>query len=482
MATTIRQDTSDEGWIVRENPARPSQIVGRIAVTPPRDIARIVAAASKAQAEWAELELEQRIALFERAIEDVSSLETLSCEMTQEMGKPLLECTGELHFALALALDMARRARRLLPDETRGKGAGRRVVRRAPFGVVAAIVPWNAPIILAMTKIAPALLSGNAIVIKPSPLAPLGLTNLVSAIAGKLPRGLISVVNGGAETGNALLSAPEVTKVAFTGGTEVGRMVLRAAAERFVPCTLELGGNDPLIVMPGLDLTPKTMEAIVWGSFLNTGQVCMAAKRLLVHEAMMADFVDAYVETARSVFRVGSPIDPMTNMGPMITRAAQQRIDALAIDSARQGGTVIPLLDQALPDCGYFARPRLVTGLSPDARLVCEEQFGPIVPILGWQSEDEVIALANAHDSLSASAWSGDTSGAWSLASRTKAGLRLVNAHNRSGFSFDLPFGGSGRAGYGREYGDEGLLEYTQAVAMHQPPASEAAQSYPGAA
>ncbi len=459
--------------ITRENPARPSETVGQVRGDDPASVRSAVKRAAAAQTAWAARSLEERtrivLAAIDRAADQAPELGRL---LSREMGKLLPDCLGELRFARALAHDLAARAARLLPDQPRGEGPGRRVVRRRPCGVIAAIVPWNAPIILAMTKIAPALISGNAVVVKPSPLSPLALSALITAIAANLPDPVLHVVNGGAEVGEALVGAAEITKVAFTGGTAVGGAVLRQASARFLPCVMELGGNDPLVVLDDFDPTPEAMEAIVWGTFLNAGQVCMAAKRLLVPQAMVPRFTDAYVDVARRLFRLGDPTAEGVTMGPLISAAARGQIAALAEDSARRGGTVIDLLEPGdrTPDDGYFLPPRLVTGLGGDAPLVAEEQFGPIVPITGYRDEAEMLQLANAGDlGLSASVWTADGDRGWALVGRIRAGLCLVNAHNRSGFAFDLPFGGIGSSGFGREYGDEGLLEYSQLQSMHAP-------------
>ncbi len=459
--------------ITRENPAYPAEIVGAVSGDCADSVRAKVAAAAVAQAAWAKLPYEVRLAHFLTAVDAVAAQSAdLGLLLSREIGKLRADCVGEIRFACALAHDMGKRAHRLLPDQPRGEGPGRRIVRQRPHGVVAAIVPWNAPIILAMTKIAPALIAGNAVVVKPSPFAPLALSALVEAIAAYLPEQVLAVVNGGGDVGEALIGAPEVAKIAFTGGTAVGRTVLAQASARLVPCMLELGGNDPLIVLEDFIPTAENMQAIVWATFLNAGQVCMAAKRVLVPEHRAASFTQAYVETARSMFRLGDPTAPGVTMGPVVNGAAANRLADLAEASISHGGRIIGLLPEGatVPDEGYFVPPRLVTGLSGDAPLVAEEQFGPIVPIVTWRSEDELLALANAGDlGLSASVWTPDTERAWDTLGRIRAGLCLVNAHNRSGFSFDLPFGGVSASGFGREYADEGLMEYTVAQSLHQP-------------
>jgi len=471
------------GWIQRENPARTDELAGRVRADCAASVETTVGLAAAAQQRWAETDLEARIARFEAAAAAFEDVADLADQLAREMGKPIAECEGEIRFALSLAADMSQRGRRLLPDADRGAGTARRIVRRKPHGVVGAIVPWNAPIILTMTKLAPALVSGNAFVVKPSPLAPVALTRFIERLAQGFPAGLVGVVNGGGEVGDSLVRAPEVARIAFTGGPEVGRTILRAAAERFIPCVMELGGNDPLVILDDFIPSPDLMEAIVWASFLNAGQVCMAAKRLFVPKARARDFTEAYVETARRLFRIGDPLDRSTNLGPVINAEARDRIERLAADSAARGGRVVDLVadGSVLPATGYFVTPRLATGLDAQAALVRKEQFGPIVPLVTYEDEEDLMPLIAAGGPiLSASVWSPDLQRAWGIASRIGAGLCLVNAHNRSGFAMDLPFGGSGGSGYGREYADEGLLEYSVPQSLHAPAATGAGAHYPG--
>lgn len=469
-------------WLERENPAHPDQIVGRVEKDSAASVLAAVAKASTAQRAWAALPLETRADQLRHAVAQIDNIPELGRLLAQEMGKPIAEAMGEIRFSLILAADMDRRAMRLLPPQQRGSGDGQRVVLRKPHGVVVGIVPWNAPIILSMTKVAPALLSGNAIILKPSPLAPLCLTQMFRTIAQALPEGLLTVVNGDTEVGEALLSAPQVAKLAFTGGPAVGRAVLTKAAERFLPTTLELGGNDPLIILDDFDMRDDQMEAIIWATFLNAGQVCMAAKRLYVHDRLLPRFTEAYVDMARAMFRMGDPLDSDTNLGPVISAAARDHMETLAAEAQSEGGTIFSLLERqragALESGGYFAMPRLVTGLSPSANLVAHEQFGPIVPLLGWSDPAQLMASLSATPSLTASIWTPDTDRAWAMAGQLDAGITMMNAHNRSGMSLDLPFGGRGASGLGREYADEGLLEYSLPYAVHQP-ASASGANYP---
>jgi acyl-CoA reductase-like NAD-dependent aldehyde dehydrogenase len=347
--------------------------------------------------------------------------------------------------------------------------------------VVGAVTPWNAPVVLAVLKVAPALAAGNAVVVKPSPLAPFAVTQVLEGLAAGLPRGLVSVVHGGAEVGSALVSHPAVRKVAFTGGDVTGRAIARLAADRLVPSVMELGGNDPAVFLDDAALTDEAMDRLVMASFATAGQVCMAAKRLYVHSTLADRFLEAYLAAADRVLVTGDPLEDGVTMGPVVTAEAADRVRGLLGEGTTHAlGSLRELGD------GWFVPPVLVTGLDDAHPLVATEQFGPAVPLLVFDDEDEVVARANAGElGLGASVWSADEERAFALGQRLEAGFVFVNTHNRTGLSLRAPFGGVKGSGYGREYGDEGLLAYAQTCVTHLPAAfraggpGSAAAAYP---
>jgi acyl-CoA reductase-like NAD-dependent aldehyde dehydrogenase len=461
--------------IVRENPARPAEVVGEVAETD--DVAARVERAHSAHLLWRDVTVEERAQTLVAPLDDVD-VDALAELLARESGKPLADCRGEIGFALTYARWAADRAPEVLADAVVDDDLGRVVERRVPFGVVAAVTPWNAPVILSMLKVAPALLGGNAIVVKPSPLAPFAVTALLSELADALPDDLLQVVHGGPDVGAELVSAPRVRKVAFTGGDVTGRAIAHLAAERLVPTVMELGGNDPAVFLADAALTDEALDRLVMASFATAGQVCMAAKRLYVHRSLLPSFVEAYVAAAERVLVTGDPLEPGVTMGPVVTRAAAERVSAMtAAGDVHALGQLRDLGD------GYFVPPVLVTGLADDAPLVATEQFGPAVPLLVFDSEDEVVARANAGElGLGASVWSADEERAFALGRRLEAGFVFVNTHNRTGMSLRAPFGGVKGSGYGREYGDEGLREHVQTCVTHAPAAFRAGGSGSGAA
>ncbi|WP_027343177.1 aldehyde dehydrogenase family protein [Hamadaea tsunoensis] len=468
--------------ISRFNPARTRELVGTVRVTPPAAIERIVHFAGYAQRAWTATATAERCALLSTAADLVQpKIAELATLMARETGKVRADCAGEIGFALTFLRWVAGRAPAVLADRVTDDDLGRLLLRRSPYGVVAAITPWNAPVILTMLKVGPALAAGNAIVVKPSPLAPFAVEAVMKIMASGLPEGVLQVVQGDGDTGAALVGHRGVHKVAFTGGSAAGRLVAAAAAGQTTPCVLELGGNDPVLLLPDADLSAEPMRRLVMAAYATSGQVCMAAKRVYVPAARHEEFVAAFTEAAAGLLRVGDPLAEGVTMGPVITEQAAARVESLVEDAVERGGRVHPVGTVA-PDTdwdgGHFVRPVLVAGLPDDAPLVAEEQFGPALPVLAYTAEDDLVARANAGDlGLGASVWSADEERAFALAGRIEAGFVFVNTHNRTGMALRAPFGGVKRSGYGREYGDEGITEYAQTRVLHAP-----ASFRPGAA
>lgn len=466
--------------ITRENPARPTDIVGTVAATSPESVDTVVQQAHREFREWSSVPLERRLDTLAEAADALDARAgELALLLARESGKPVTDCRGEITFAAAYLRWVRDNAPLALGTTAIEDSQGRIVCTPEPFGVVAAITPWNAPIILAVLKLGPALAAGNTVVLKPSPFAPLA----VSEVAGLLPG--TRVIHGGPDTVRALVTHPLVRKVAFTGGEHAGRAIAAAAGESLTPIVLELGGNDPAVFLDDFALSPEDYERLVLASFATAGQVCMAAKRLYVPKPRLDEFLESYLAAAQRILLVGDPVDESVTMGPVVSRAAADRMNDLIADAWNRGGWVIPLADIPSSD-GYFVAPALALGLPDEADLVRLEQFGPLVPVLTYDSEDEAITRANDSElGLAASVWSADEDRAFAAAARLEAGFTFVNTHNRSGMSLRAPFGGTKRSGYGREYAHEGLREYVQSVVVHAPGAFRAggggmpARAYP---
>ncbi|MQY26130.1 aldehyde dehydrogenase family protein [Nocardia aurantia] len=450
--------------IERENPARPAEIVGSVPVTPVAAVDELVRAAEHRVRAWSALPLPRRLDRLRTAAAALTArTPELAVLLARESGKPVADCRGEIGFAARYLDWLCAHAPAVYGATELDDAEGRLVLAPRPYGVVVAVTPWNAPIILSVLKLGPALAAGNTVLLKPSPLAPL----TVSAVAELLPE--TTVVHGGPDLVQALVAHPLVGKVAFTGGDAAGRGIAAAAGRALTPVVLELGGNDPAVFLDDFALTADDYERLVLASFATSGQVCMAAKRLYVPERRAGEFLEAYVAAAQRILCIGDPVDEDVTMGPVVNRAAAERISALVRDAGARGAELITLARAPETD-GYYADAVLARTPPDDAPLVCTEQFGPAVPLLTYRGEDEMIARAN--DSvlgLGASVWSADEDRAFRVAARLEAGFTFVNTHNRTGMSLRAPFGGVKRSGFGREYAEEGLREYVQTTVIHAP-------------
>jgi acyl-CoA reductase-like NAD-dependent aldehyde dehydrogenase len=460
--------------IERENPSRPAEIVGAVAAGNAALTTLAIDAAHAAFPAWAAVPVAERTRLVREAIAAASvSNPDRSRMLARELGKVAVDALGELGFAGALANYAAPVAEQLSADVVVEDAEGRLVTVQEPFGVIAAITPWNAPVILAALKVVPALMTGNTMVLKPSPLAPLAVTEFLSAVAAGLPAGVLNLVNGGADVGETLVADPRVAKITFTGGLTTARSIAATAARRVTPTVMELGGNDAAIFLRDAEYTEAMYTRAVFGAFLTSGQVCMAIKRIFVPIERHDEFVQGFLAASRKVLRVRNPLDPESTMGPVVSREHQERLTALIHSAKLAGGTLheVGRWEVADEDAdGYWVRPTLVTGLGDDHQLVSEEQFGPVVPVLGYDTEDEVILRANSvEQSLASSVWSTDDEHAYAVARRLEVGFTFLNCANRAGTSLRAAFGGRGLSGHGREFSAAGVSEYLQSHSINYP-------------
>ena len=420
-----------------------------------------MSSAARAFGEWRRDVGRRRQALSACAKALEARAQALAEILTREQGKPLARAIEEIHGAAAW---FSYTASLEIPVELLQDTEQARIeVHRRPLGVVAAITPWNYPLLLAVWKIAPALLAGNTIVVKPSPFTPLTTLKLGELLRDVLPAGVLNVVSGGDELGAWMTSHPAVRKISFTGSVETGKRVAAAAAPDLKRVTLELGGNDAAIVLP--DLEPEAVaKDLFWGAFANSGQVCSAIKRLFVPEDRADAFVAALGDLARSV-RMGDGTDPDVELGPLNNRPQLDRVAELVEDARSSGARIVAGGSRRGSD-GYFYEPTIVVGAAEGARLVDEEQFGPALPILTYRDVDEAVGRANAtRFGLSGSVWSADPERGAEVASRLECGTAWVNQHLAI-LPF-TPFGGFKWSGIGVENGPWGLLGFTEIQTLH---------------
>lgn len=446
------------------NPAT-GEALGRAPISTQQQVAEAIAAARAAQPGWAARPDAERKALTMQVAEAIKKNAPYLAEwVTREQGKPLggvgpdqvpgarFELWGcEVWTQVPASLDLPVEV--VFEDDTR-----RDEVHRKPYGVIAAIAPWNWPLLIAIWQIIPSIRAGNTVVIKPSEYTTIGTLELVRIIGEVLPKGVVNTVSGPGEVGAWLAGNPGIDKIMFTGSGPTGKKIAEAAARNMVPTTMELGGNDAAIVLPDAD--PKAMAmGLFWGAFINMGQTCACAKRLYVHESQFDQTVGALKELAQAM-PMGNGMDEGMVMGPIQNRMQYDKVVAL-VESAKQAGATIVCGGQAKGGPGYFYPLTLVTGLEDGARLVDEEQFGPVLPIIKYSDVDAAVASANRLSAgLGASVWSSDVETAKGVASRLQAGTVWINQHGM--IHPMVPFGGTKGSGYGVEFGVDGLKAVTQ--------------------
>lgn len=442
-----------------------------LASCPKADEAQLEAAiraARDAFPAWAATTQDTRAELVE-AIADrlFSRAEDFAHLLTAEQGKPLDQAHAEVMgavFTLKAFAEM-RITDKVLVDEP-----GHRVIEhRTPLGVCAAITPWNFPLVLLANKLGPCLMAGNTMVAKPAPTTPLTTLLLGEILAEVLPAGVVNIITDQNELGPLLTSHPDVMKVAFTGSTATGKKVMASAADTVKRVTLELGGNDAAIVME--DMPPAlAAQKVYQGAMTNAGQICVAIKRAYVHDSIYEAFCEEIARLAQTAV-VDEGTRQGVTIGPVQNRMQFEKVSALLAD-ARASGQVLAG-GEPLDRAGYFIPPTIIAGLDDDAPLVCEEQFGPVLPVLPFHDIEEVIERANASDyGLAGTIWSRDVERAASIARRINTGTVWVNQH----LAIDprIPFRGVKQSGLGAELGEAGLLEYTQAHIINAIELSEA--------
>lgn len=421
------------------------------------DLDRAVAAAKTAFVSWSQTPLAERQAIV-AAIGDrlEEHAEEFLALLTAEQGKPRAMAEWEVYGSVAWFREVAKQD---LPEQVLEDTEERRVVtRHTPLGVVGAIVPWNFPILLAVWKIAPALVSGNTMIVKPSPFTPLCDLKLVELVQDLLPPGVLSALSGDDDLGKWITAHPDIAKIAFTGSTETGRHVMASAATSIKRLTLELGGNDPAIVLPDVD-PKKVAPQVFWAAFQNNAQFCNAAKRIYIHEDVYDAVRDELVAYARTIV-VGDGAHPDTQLGPIQNKPQFEKVTEYFDDCIANGYTFALGGKIDTSNDGWFVPVTLVDNPPEDSRLVAEEPFGPILPLLKWSDEDDVITRAN--DTiwgLGATVWGNDLEAVERIGRRVEAGTVWLNEVHQ--YSPHQVFGGHKQSGLGAENGLQGLAEYT---------------------
>jgi benzaldehyde dehydrogenase (NAD) len=476
LAPEARAELGEDGWLdpflaewqtgtgeareVRE-PATGRHLM-TINQSTPEDVARAAAAAAAAQPAWAEASYQERAAVLRRAAEIYEAHRPEFGTWTQrETGAHRNKMHHEQNFTAAEALAAATMPWQpygsLVPTVQKERLS---MIRRVPVGVIGAITPWNSPSVLGMRVVGPALALGNAVVLKPDPQTPVCGGAVFAAVfkeAG-LPEGLLQVVIGDAETGEALVTDPNINMVSFTGSTEVGRRVGALAGQLLKKVALELGGNNPLIVLDDADVAAAA-SAGAYASFQFQGQVCFATGRHIVHRSVADEYVELLAEKARRL-RTGDPYREEVDLGPIVNERQLARVDDIVRRSIDGGGA--RMVEGGKYE-GLFYRPTVLADVKPDAPAWTEEIFGPVAPVMSFASDDEAVELANSSEyGLAAGVYSRSISRGLSVANRIRAGMLHVNDQTINDEA-TIPFGGMGLSGNGGRFGGEANLEeFTQ--------------------
>ncbi|WP_394233450.1 aldehyde dehydrogenase family protein [Niallia oryzisoli] len=460
------EDVTTEHYDEVRDPGRLSEVVGYIAKGDATHIDRAVQAAHRAFHSWRQTTLDERMSILLKSAEEIErNASSIASVTAKENGILLSRTVDEVKLGLMDMRNMIELApsafqQRIIEDES-----GWVSVVKRPMGVIACIVPWNAPIILTLQKITPILLAGNTIVLKPSPTASMGVVTILRTMAKAFPPGVINVVLGGGDVGSALTSHHLVRKISFTGGGNTAVAIMKSAADTLKGVHFELGGNDPAIVLADADLN-EVVPKIVEGAFRRTGQFCFAIKRVYVPYDLYDKFYERACELTDS-YKIGHQLNEEATMGPINNQLQYQRISELIKRLEQSGANLVKLGKQLEPenwDNGYYLQPVIVRDVDPNAEIVTCEQFGPVLPLIPYHTEEEVIHMANYSEfGLGSSIWSSDFDRALSVANQIEAGMTFINGHGQTPLgSKYIPFGGIKQSGIGREKSIEVFDEFIE--------------------
>lgn len=460
------------------NPARPSELVGKAASGTKEDVDEAVRAAHAAFPAWSGLSYAERAAMLRNVAKELAAdqadLTARSQLFTREHGKIAQETMIELS-RIGERFEQAATFGEALDEDERIQGARfDTLVHRQPAGVAALVVPWNWPLAILGCKLPQALAAGNCVVVKPSANSALVPSLTLHRIAAMLPPGVVNIITGSASRiGDPLIGHLLVRKINFTGSVDVGRHVMKVAAQNITPLVLELGGNDAGIICQDAQLDDAAFERMYWAVFGSSGQICYAMKRMYVHESRYDEVVDGFLAKCDAAV-VGDGLLAETNMGPL-NNAKQLKVVTDMIAQARAQGADVRECGQ-VPDeelyngGGYFQKPALVLNADPSLSVVREEQFGPALPIMKYKTDEEAIALANDSEfGLASSIWSEDTDRALGMARKIESGYTFFNDHGPRAQDGLGPFGGFKLSGIGRNMGRDGVLGFTEAHCISAP-------------
>ncbi len=455
------RDSNNGSTFEVENPFT-EEVISKVPDSSAHDVDAAVQAAKQAWRDWKMLgSLDMRDLLREIAVKSRDNDKEIASIITAESGKPLIECLDEIEWIASIfeyysEIGRDQRGRVVAPVTPRSMS----MVVKESYGVVGCIVPWNYPLLLMAWKVAPALAAGNTVVIKPSEVTPLSILRWIEIACDHLPKGIINVITGDGVTGASLVEHPDVKVIAFTGSVDTGKKIAMMAAKQLKKTSLELGGNDPIIICDDVDINIAA-KGTAWGGLLNAGQVCTSLERVFVMETIADKFIEAVVEETKKV-RLGDPMNGQTDMGPMCSKMQLNRADEKVKKAMDQGARL--LCGGSRPEefkKGYFYSPTVFDNMNSNMELMNLETFGPIIPIQKIKTLDEAIELSNnSMYGLGCNIYTNDMEKALTAADDIKAGSFWINDPLTDNEA--APFGGMKMSGGGRELGIEGLDEFRE--------------------
>ncbi|MEH7254077.1 aldehyde dehydrogenase family protein [Neobacillus niacini] len=465
------QDVSTENYVEVRDPGRLSDVVGKVAQATVEQVNQAVEAAYIAFQSWRHSTLEERL-------EVLYKIEKILKDEAQELARTLSRENGVLYSTSLGEFDMAARAvqatiknaKSFFEPVIKEDGDSWVSVEKRPVGVIAGIIPWNAPMVLTIQKVAPAIVTGNTLVMKPSPNSPMGVSIILKKIAALLPPGVINVIHGDAEVGSALNKHQHVRKISFTGGGQIAKYIMKDAADSLKSVHFELGGNDPAIVLDDVDLD-DIVPKILGSAFRRSGQVCFAIKRVYVPESLYDVFYDKVCQFVDQ-YKVGHGLDERSTFAPVNNKNQYDQINKL-IERIRNSNAKLVQLGEKLDpenwDNGYYILPAVVRDVDPNQEIVTCEQFGPIIPLVSYRTEEEVVKMANDTEyGLGSSIWTSNFDRGLRIARKIEAGMTFINGSGQSHLGYEhMPFGGVKQSGIGRENSEIGLAEFIEYHAIN---------------
>ena len=452
-----------ETWTDVTNPAT-GEVIAKVASGTPEDVDIAIVAAEKAFEAWRHVPVEERSELMLKIAETITNHEAYIANVeTIDSGKPIVETIEDVRAIADQFKYFAGLIRAESGEFTKQSGQSLTMISREPLGVVGQIIPWNFPFLMAGWKLAPALAAGNCIVIKPAEITPLSILTLADLVKDILPKGVLNVVTGkGSVVGEHMVSHPNIRKIAFTGSTEVGMHISRVAADSVIPMTMELGGKSANIIFPDAPMT-KAIEGAALAILYGQGQVCNAGSRLFVHRSVYKDVTEKLVALFASV-KIGDPRDETTRLGTLISEKQLRSVEKYIEIGLNEGATLAYGGKRMIDDVfakGHYMMPTLLTDVTNDMRVAREEIFGPVLVVIPFETEEDVIAMANDSDyGLAGACWTKDIVRGLRVANAVDTGLFWINEYHLA--PSGTPFGGYKKSGYGRENHRSALSSYSQ--------------------